>query len=153
MTNINYLNFEEINPDDFIPLMNNQNNRKHLIEHDFFTSETIKAWVNSKIEVDATKGCKVRAIVSENELLGWCAIQAEDGKYEIAIIIDDKFWGLGKNIFKEMMKWVKELGHNEVFIHFLHTRPHYKFLKKIAKNVYETELLNNKFITYELRVK
>ncbi len=104
--------------------------------------------MNTKIEVDATSGCRVRGIICEGELAGWCGIQLEEGKYEVAIITDDKFWGLGKKIFQNMMCWAKELDHDEVYIHFLGTRPDYRFLKKIAKTVYETELFGSKFTSY-----
>lgn len=152
MSNVDYFRFNEINPIDFLPLLNNQKIRKHLIEHELFTIDTLTAWMNSKIEADATLGCKIRGIVCEGELVGWCGIQLEDGKYEIAIIIDDKFWGLGKKVFWDMMHWAKELDLEEVYINFLHTRPDYKFLKNIAKAVYETELYGSKFTSYQLTV-
>jgi len=56
-------------------------------------------------------------------------------------------------VFKDIMLWAKDLGHKEIFIHFLHTRPEYKFLKKIATKVYETNMLGDKFTTYQLAVK
>ncbi len=153
MSAIEYLKLSEVNPNDFIPLLNSQKIREHLIEHDLFNAGTVKDWINSKIIIDTTQGCKIRAIIYKNQLAGWCGIQYENGKYEIAIVIGDKFWGLGKNVFQEMMCWAKELGHDEVFIHLLHTRPEYKFLQKISINVYETELLGSKFTTYQLAVK
>lgn len=153
MSNLDYLRFNEINPSDFLPLLNSQKIRKHLIEHELFTIDTLTAWMNSKLEVDAASGCKVRGIICEGKLAGWCGIQLEDGKYEIAIIIGDNFWGLGKKVFQDMMYWAKELGHDEVYINFLHTRPDYKFLKKIAKSTYETELFGSKFTSYQLTVK
>ena len=52
-----------------------------------------------------------------------------------------------------MMVWAKELGHDEIFIHFLHTRPDYKFLTKIAENVYKNDFLGSQFTTYQLNVK
>ena len=61
--------------------------------------------------------------------------------------------GLGKKVFYDIMRWAKDLGHDEVFIHFLHTRPEYRFLRKISKDVYESEFLGNKFTTYQLEVK
>ena len=153
MINIEYLRFNDIEPSDFLPLLNSQKVRKHLIDHELFTVATLTAWMNSKIEVAATSGCKVRGIVYEGELAGWCGIQFEDEKYEIAIIIDDKYWGLGKKVFQDMMFWAKEFNHAEVYINFLHTRPDYKFLKKIAKSVYETELFGSKFTSYQLQIK
>ncbi len=153
MNNLKYVKLSEVNPDYFISLLNSPKIRKHLIEHELFNAGTVKDWINSKIEIDTTQGCRVRGIMYKNQLAGWCGIQIEDGKYEIAIVIDNKFWGLGRRVFHDIMCWAKELGHDEVFIHFLHTRPGYKFLQKISENVSETELHNNKFTTYQLAVK
>jgi hypothetical protein len=152
MDNIDYVKFNKVNPDDFISLLNNQKVREHLIDHELFDIEIVKAWVKDKIKVDSNYGCRVRAIIFNNQLVGWCGIQFEDEKYEVAIVIDDKYWGLGQKVFYEIMHWAKELKHDEVFIHFLHTRPEYKFLRKLSKNVYESELHGNKFTTYQLAV-
>ena len=153
MNTIKYLPFNDVNPDDFLTFLNKQKTREHLIEHDLFDLNSVKTWMDSKKDVDNTPGCKVRAIICNNLSAGWCGIQLEEGKYEIAIVIDEQFWGLGKTVFQEMMSWAKEFGHDEVFIHFLHTRPEYKFLQKLAINVFETEMLGSKFMTYQLAVK
>jgi len=152
MNRIEYVNFNDINPNDFIPLLNKQKIREHLIGHPFFDEVSIKEWLEDKITVDSSLGCKVRAIIKDKKLVGWCGIQLEDEKYEIAVVIDENYWGLGRQIFGEMMVWAKELGHKIVFIHFLYTRPEYKFLRKLSKGVYESELLGNKFTTYEIEV-
>lgn len=153
MNTIEYLKLNEINPDEFIPLLNKLKIRQHLIEHEMFDADTVKAWIEAKIKVDSTSGCRVRAIVLKNQLVGWCGIQLEDEKYEIAIVIDDKLWGLGKKIFCDIMVWAKDLGHEKIYIHFLHTRPEYRFLRKLSRNIYESELYGNKFTSYELVVK
>ncbi len=149
---IEYVKLSEIEPMAFLPLLNKQTTREHLIDHELFTLEGVKEWIQSKIDVDSLQGCRVRAIKVNDQLAGWCGIQTEEGKYEIAVVIEDSYWGLGKSIFREIMVWAKELGHRTIFIHFLHTRPEYKFLRKLSKNVYESELLGNKFTTYELEV-
>jgi GNAT superfamily N-acetyltransferase len=152
MREIKYVKLEELNPEDLRTLLNKHRIREHLIEHKYFDSNTIKSWIQEKCEVDCTDGCRVRGIISSNSIDGWCGIQFEDGKYEISIVLDDKFWGIGKKVFKDALSWAKELGHNEVFIHFLHTRPEYKFLRKNSKNVFETEMFGNKFTTYQISV-
>jgi len=152
MNKLKYVKFDEINMNDFKDLLNKQKIRQHLIEHELFDLETVSSWIEDKITVDNIRGCRVRGIYSNDVLAGWCGIQLEEEKYEIAIVLDDKFWGIGKRVFADMMQWAKGFGHTEVFIHFLHTRPEYKFLRKISKNVYETELLGNKFTTYQLAV-
>jgi len=153
MFTIEYVKFNEINPDNFLPLLNKLKIREHLIPHELFNRDSTIAWMKSKIEIDASHGCKVRAINVDSELIGWCGIQFEHGKHEIAIVIDDSSWGLGIKIFHETMNWAKDIGHREVYIHFLHTRPKYKFLQKLSKKVYETELFGSKFNTYQLAVK
>lgn len=152
MNKLDYVRFNEVNKNDFMNMMNKQKIRVHLIEHELFDLHSLGSWIDDKIVIDSTCGCRVRAIYSSDVLAGWCAIQLEKGKYEIAIVLDERFWGIGKSVFADMMGWAKEFGHNEVYIHFLHTRREYKFLRKIAKNVYETELLGNKFTTYQLTV-
>ncbi|PCI12145.1 MAG: GNAT family N-acetyltransferase [Thiotrichales bacterium] len=147
-----YVPFDEIAAADFMKLLNQQKIREHLVEHGLFDAGSIKNWVKGKIEVDRTDGCRVRGIISENTFAGWCGLQLEDGKYEIAIVLDPKHWGIGTAVFSDIMRWAKELGHDEVFIHLLHTRPEYQFLRKIAKRVFESEQLGQKFTTYHLSV-
>jgi len=48
---INYVKFNEINPNDFIPLLNNPKNRKHLMQHNIFTLDSTKAWISSTLRV------------------------------------------------------------------------------------------------------
>lgn len=152
MKKLEYAKLDDVNIKDFMDLLNKQKIREHLIEHELFNLDTVSSWIKEKIKVSNTQGCRVRGIYVNNTLAGWCGIQLEEGKYEIAIVLDDIFWGLGKSVFFEMIGWAKEFSHDEVFIHFLHTRPEYKFLRKISKNVYETEIFGNKFTSYQLAV-
>ena len=152
MRKLQYIKFNEVNVDDLLALLNKEIIRKHLIEHDLFDLDSIKYWITEKIKADNTNGCKVRGVFLNETLAGWCGIQLEEGKYEIAIVLDNEFWGEGRNVFNDIMNWARELGHTEIYIHFLHTRPEYTFLRKIAKKVYKTELLGNKFTTYQLTV-
>ncbi len=153
MNCIEYVELNEIRPTEFLSLLNKQTTRVHLIDHELFDADRLKKWIESKINVDSTQGCRVRAIVVNKNLAGWCGIQLEEGKYEIAVVIDGNYWGLGKSVFREIMTWAKELSHKTIFIHFLHTRPEYKFLRKMSKSVYESELRGSKFTTYELEVQ
>ncbi|MBB1487178.1 N-acetyltransferase [Oceanospirillum sp. D5] len=152
MTGLEYVSFEEIAPTDFLPILNKSSTRTHLIAHEVFDLESVNAWMQGKIAVDAMPGCQVRAIRIDHQLVGWCGIQLENDQYEIAIIIDDAHWGLGKTVFRDLMSWAKAFGHNTVFIHFLHTRPEYKFLRKLSKNVSQNEFMGHQFTSYELAV-
>lgn len=153
MTHITYLKLNELTPTELLPLLNKQRIRAHLVDHPLFDAQTVTAWLLEKIEIDASPGCKVRAVLVDQQLAGWCGIQFEEGKYGIALVLDDAYWGLGRQIFRDLMGWAKALGHTTVFIQLLYTRPEYRFLRKIAKSVYQCRLMGNKFTTYELRVE
>jgi len=153
MTKIEYMAFGEVAASEFIPLLNKNKVRKHLINHELFDADSVERWIGEKVELDAIEGCKVRAILVDTHLAGWCGIQLEQGMHEIAIVLDDVYWGLGIQIFNEVMTWAKRFGHETVFIHFLDTRPEYRFLRKIATRVFASEFLGNTFTTYEVRVQ
>lgn len=152
MSNVEYVGLNRIEPNEFLSILNKESTRAHLIGHEMFDSNSVNEWIQSKIAVDSSQGCRVRAILVDKELAGWCGIQFEEGNYEIAIVLDDNYWGLGRSVFREIMLWAKEFNHTTILIHFLHSRRNYKFLQKIAKKVYESELLGNKFTTYEIGV-
>ncbi|MEZ5529473.1 MAG: N-acetyltransferase [Porticoccaceae bacterium] len=153
MSHIEYVKLDCIEPTAFLAMLNKQKIREHLIEHDFFDLATVTVWLDTKIAIDNSPGCRVRAVLVNNQLAGWCGIQPDGNRHELAVVLDDAHWGLGRKLFREMMHWAKELGHGSVFIHLLHTRPEYRFLQKIAKNSYKNKLLGNQFTTYELAVE
>ncbi|WP_018276847.1 N-acetyltransferase [Teredinibacter turnerae] len=152
MSKVEYCDFSAIAPAEFLPLLNSDKNREHLIEHEKFDASKAAAWMANKLEMNGYTGCRIRAIYKNKTLAGWCGIQLDDGKYELAIVLDSGFWGLGRTVFNDMMRWARELNHDEIYIHFLHTRPEYQFLKKMAKTVYQTELMGSCFTTYQLAV-
>lgn len=152
MQSIEYVSFTKIDPIDFLPVLNKPTTREHLVKHQVFDRQSINQWVQGKLEEDAAPGCKVRAIKIDNQLAGWCGIQCDEGKYEIAVVIDEAYWGIGKSVFLETLQWARELEHKSVYIHFLHTRPEYRFLKRLSKNIYKSEMLGSQFTTYELEV-
>ena len=152
MKDLKYVEFTQVVPDQFLDLLNGQRVREHLIQHDPFDAISVKPWMEDKIAMNSCEGCKVRVIFDENTLIGWCGIQLEDKKFEIAIVIDDRHWGVGITVFKEIMRWAKEIGHDTIYIHLLKTRPEYRFLRKISNKVFETEHFGRKFLTYQLSV-
>ena len=85
-------------------------------------------------------------------LAGWCGIQKDNEKFELAIVISKSYWGTGPFIFKDLLSWAKEFGHQEVLIHLLETRREYRFLKRISTITHETKIFGKKFITYHIAV-
>ncbi len=152
MNKISYVSFEEVNTDDWLCVLNEPALRTHLVAHEAFNTRTIKDWVKSKLEIDMRVGCRISAIYINHELAGWCGIQPDDDGYELAIVLASKFWGAGISVFKTMMDWAKELGHQEVLFHLLDSRPEYKAWNKIASKVKKSHLLGRHFVTYYIDV-
>ena len=152
MDKIQYIRFEDVNPSDLILILNEDKVRDHLVLHPAFDSNNINDWVNSKIDCNSNSGCRTRVIAENNKLVGWCGIQQDNNGYEIAIVLSKTCWGFGPLVFQELLVWAKELGHIEVIIHLLETRPEYKFLKRISSKVSRTKMLNRVFTTYHIPV-
>ncbi|WP_096086803.1 GNAT family N-acetyltransferase [Agaribacterium haliotis] len=152
MSNIEYLNFNCVDAAAFTDVLNEESLRTHLIEHPRFDAASAKQWINEKSKKDKLPGCRLRVLVIDGELAGWCGIQPDEQGFELAIVVSKRFWGAGLPIFKTLMTWAAELGHREVLFHLLDSRREYKALAKIAKKVEKTELLGRHFTTYYLAV-
>jgi len=152
MNDIEFISFSKIDPEDFLPVLNSEPLRKHLIDHAYFDSISIREWINGKIQIESIPGCRVRAVFIGGILAGWCGIQPDDNGFEVAIVIAKEFWGFGILIFQEIMLWAKEMGHKEIVFHLLETRSEYKFLKRKATKTQKTELLDRGFTTYFISV-
>jgi len=152
MDEIKFVSFNQVDPESFLPVVNEQALRKHLIDHAYFDSASIKEWMNEKNQTESIPGCRVRAVFIDGILAGWCGIQPDDSGFEIAIVLSKEFWGAGISIFNSLMCWAKELGHKEIIFHLLDTRPEYKALKRKANKVQKTALLGRSFTTYFISV-
>ncbi len=152
MSEIAFLCFDQVVPEDMMEVINEDSLRTHLIEHPYFDIFSTQEWMNSKIKTDAAHGCRIRAVYIEGVLAGWCGIQPDDNGFELAIVISQRFWGFGISIFKTLLLWAKELGHSSVVFHLLESRPEYKALNKISTKIHKTELAGRSFTTYHVLV-
>ena len=152
MNKIEFVSFGSVEPVDMLAVLNQDELRKHLVDHDYFDAESIQAWMKQKLEIETQAGCRVRVVIIDGALAGWCGIQPDGNNFEIAIVISKRFWGSGISIFKTLMRWARELGHHEIVFHLLDSRPEYKALTKIATKVQSTQLLGRCFTTYYVPV-
>lgn len=152
MSEIEFHSFKQVSPEDFMEILNEDSLRTHLIDHPYFDSVSLQAWIDEKINVDSIQGCRIRAVYIDGELAGWCGIQPDDNRFELAIVISQKFWGFGISIFKSLIRWADKIGHKEVLFHLLDSRPEYKVLNKMASKVHKTELLGRCFTTYYIPI-
>ena len=137
----------EVRAEDLLPLLNDETLRKHLIDHPPFDAARVRAWMDDKRRIDALPGCRVRAVLIDGRLAGWCGLQPDEEGVEIAIVI-----ARGLAIFNEMMGWALSMGHQEVVFHLLGTRPLYKSLARRATRVTKTTLSGHPFTTYYFSV-
>lgn len=138
--------------DQWLKVMNNEKVREHLMPHPQFDESLLQQWLAGKLQVDSQPGCRVRAIVCNGQLAGWCGIQEAAGQYELAVVVHPRFKGVGLQAYQELMAWAKDFGHSHVLVHFLHTRPLYRFLQKRAVTVEHRELFGQQFTSYTLAV-
>jgi len=120
--------------------------------HPVFDSVNIKEWVNNKIECNSLVKCRTRVIAVDNNLVGWCGIQQDNDNYEIAVVLSQSCWGLGLSVFKDLLAWARDLGHQELVIQLLETRPEYKFLKRMSRKISNRTMLGRNFTTYHISV-
>ncbi|GAA5442383.1 hypothetical protein Misp06_00557 [Microbulbifer sp. NBRC 101763] len=153
MNTVEFRRLNAINQKELLAVLNEDKLRVHLIDHAYFDDNSLKHWVEAKLIVDSLPGCRVRAVCIDGKIAGWCGIQPDDHGYELAIVLSQKFWGLGISLFKVLMRWANELKHKEVLFHLLDTRPDYKVLSKIASRVIKTYQLGRSFNTYFIDVR
>ncbi|VAW81454.1 hypothetical protein MNBD_GAMMA12-873 [hydrothermal vent metagenome] len=152
MNNIQYLNFDKIDLIELISILNENRIREHLIDHPVFDDSNIIDWVQSKVDCDSLAGSRIRAVVVDGKLGGWCGIQPEEDHFEIAIVLSESCWGVGPSIFRRILSWAEELGHKELYIHLLGTRPEYRFLAQRSKKIFRSIILGRDFTTYCIAV-
>ena len=150
---IEYVNLSECNSDELISILNSADVRRHLMPHEPFTQTSLAPWIEQKNACDALAGCRVRGILINQQLAGWCGIQNDEPGYEVAIVLAKPFWGYGKPVFETMRAWAKAFGHRELIIHLHESRPGYKFLSRMSANkVTESTIGGNRFNSYRVPV-
>ena len=113
MKTIEYISLQDIDRQALLTILNKETLRKHLVAHNAFDDALLDEWIAGKVSVDATEGCRVRGILIDGAVAGWCGIQFENQAYELAIVLDEACWGAGVSVFKDMMAFTSlELHRN-----------------------------------------
>jgi len=150
MTDLNYVALDCFDADTWMGLLNQDRVRSHLMAHPRFDRASAVQWLQAKIHLDTQPGCRVRAVTMDDRLVGWCGVQAEADHFELAAVIDPACWGVGRAVLRQLLAWARELGHQEVALHLLHTRRRYRYLERLAHRVEHNKLLESDFTTYWL---
>lgn len=148
MASFKYIKLTDIAPNELLKILNEDSIRTHLIDHPQFDLESLHSWIVEKTETDQIKGCRIRGVLIDGMLAGWCGIQPDKHGFELAIVISQKYWGHGISIFRTLMQWARASNHSEVVFHLLDSRKEYKALRKMANKVTQTEWAGFQFTTY-----
>lgn len=152
MSDIEYLGFDALEPKAFLALLNRAKVRRHLVKHQQFDEPAAAEWVAQKLSIDSMPGCRLRVVSLDGELAGWCGIQPDADGFELAVVLDEGYWGIGLKVYKTMMSWAQAFGHDFVNIHLLSSRPEYRFLQKMAASVTRSEWQGEAFVSYRIAV-
>ena len=151
---LSYQTFDTSLAEEWLELLNSDMVRKHLLQHPQFTPESCITWLQMKITEDQKPGCRIRAIYSDGKLAGWCGIQIESGTYELAVVLSPQYWGHGREVKNQVIKWAKELGHKQLYAHLPQTRPQTKALARLfGAPIGVSNIQNQFFNTYRIEVK
>ena len=134
-------------------LLNSDVVRKYLVRHPQFTDATFHEWLEGKIAVDQTPGCRLREVHCDGKLGGWCGVQLESGEFEMALVLSPTCWGRGQEIVKEIIEWARELGHKQLHAHLPQSRPQTKALNKLfGPPVGVSHINGDVFSTYRIEI-
>lgn len=150
---LTYHTFDTSPSEEWIELLNSDLVRKHLIQHPKFVAETLEIWLQSKIREDQGPGCRIRAIHSDGKLVGWCGIQIESGNYELALVLAPEYWGRGREVINQVIKWAQELGHKQLLAHLPQTRSQTKALERLfGRPIGISKIKGHVFNTYRIAI-
>ncbi len=148
MHDIRYVTLESTNANQLLDILNDPAVRNHLIAHDTFNEQTLTQWLIEKQTIDSQHHFLVRTVLVDDTLAGWCGIQPDINGAELAIVLTPTHWGVGPRVFKQLINWANQLGHDEAVIHLLESRKPYPFIRRRAMRYQQSTLLGHRFNTY-----
>lgn len=150
---IEFKRLTEVAKSEFIELMNNQLVRRQMpLLKDYFSESDCDKFIASKELLWVNHGYGPWAFIVDDQFAGWGGLQPENGEADLALVLHPNYWGLGKVIYKEIIRRAfGEMGLESVIVLFPPTRTRVQGLLRLGfKEDGELELGNEKFIRYRL---
>jgi RimJ/RimL family protein N-acetyltransferase len=148
---LEFVPLQAVDADELLICLNHQDIRTHLVEHPLFTPESLQQWLEGKEQLQQQhQNSRIRAVVIDNRVAGWCGIQPQQDGYELAIVIARPYWGVGPVIFRMLMAWARELGHRQIEFLLLDSRRRYRLLEQRALAVHNQSWMGRSFTRYVL---
>ncbi|MBV60040.1 MAG: GNAT family N-acetyltransferase [Nevskiales bacterium] len=149
---IDYPDLTSQSPGSWLPILNSPAVRRHLIEHPQFDRSAVRRWLRDKQGIDALPGCRVRAVRVDGHLAGWCGIQPDGADYELALVLDAAWWGVGRRVYQALLTWAMTFGHATVLVRLHQSRRPSTWLLQLALSVESHEHMGSHFVTYRIPV-
>lgn len=117
-----------------------------------FDKEKCIAWVNEKEKQWTEYGYGPWAFTIDGKFIGWGGLQYEDGDADLALVLHPQYWGVGKQVFNEIIKRAfNEMGFESITILLPPTRKKLKAIYSLGFELDgEVTLSNEHFIRYRL---
>lgn len=117
-----------------------------------FDEKKCIAWVNEKEKQWTEYGYGPWAFTIDGKFIGWGGLQYEDGDADLALVLHPQYWGVGKQVFNEIIKRAfNEMGFESITILLPPTRKKLKAIYSLGFELDgEVTLSNEHFIRYRL---
>jgi len=154
--NIEFKRLTEVKKSDIIELMNNQLVRRQMpLLVDEFNESICDEFIAGKEQLWAEHGYGPWAFFADNQFAGWGGLQPENGEADLALVLHPNYWGIGKKIYKEIVKRAFDsMNLKSITVLFPPTRTRVKGLLRLGfKKDSELEVNGERFIRYRIDIR
>ena len=151
---IEYVQLQGVDPQAIIALMNDPLVRKQMpLAFDDFNEQDCENFVKVKQQLWQEHGYGPWAFVVDGEFAGWGGLQPEDGIPDLALVLSPKYWGIVKDLAKQIIeKAFTQMQIEYLTVLFPPTRTKVEGLLKLGFKQTGKQLIEGKeFIRYGLR--
>ena len=150
---LEFIPMREVDPEEFIRLHAHPLVRRHMpLCQDDFDLDSCREWIGDKERMWAEHGIGPWAIRIDGRFAGWGGLQPEDGEADLGLVLHPDFWGAGKAILEEIIRWAfNEKGIRSLTILLPPTRKHVKGILRLGFKPDGTTLVDDEmFLRYRL---
>lgn len=150
---LEFKRLKEIDCAEIIALNTNPLVRRQMpLSDDNFDEAVCQAWVQGKEQQWEDYGYGPWAFMVDGKFAGWGGLQYENGDADLGLVLHPKYWGMGKTIYKEVIRrafW--EMGFESVTILLPPTRKRIKGIFRLGFQADgEVEIDGKQFMRYRL---
>ena len=154
MKTIEFKRLTEVDTSDITLLMNHKLVRKQmpLLTNIIFNEKTCEKFIDIKESLWIKHGYGPWAFVIDCRFAGWGGLQSENGEADLAMVLHPDFWGIGKTLYKEIIRRAfYEMKLSSVTVLLPPTRTRISGLLHLGfKKDSELEIEKQHFIKYRL---